>query len=288
MKKGIYIILLFMCCIEYPSNSTYKNECMLIESIETSNGVKNSWITYVYDSNNNNIRTINHAVTLDTGYFNWKVHVYNDGNIITDTFRDSFNIYSITKYKYNSLGDTISIVVESIAKDLDTIYWKTFEYDSENRLIRESFQGDPALGVSNTLYYYDNNSNCIKIEYNGANNEIIENTFNSDGKLISCITTIPNNPGFSINTVYKYDNNELYAKISVSKYNEDTFDSINISYTYDSNNRLINELTIDITDKWIDSIFVNYQYDDYGNLINTSKYIDDSLFNSLTNTYECN
>jgi YD repeat-containing protein len=156
----------------------------------------------------------------------------------------------------NRTYDDKGYLIKEITSDLTV---RTYEYDANGNLIKESFVYQPALSNHPTqvngyyLYEYDANEILIK-----------ESTYISG--------SLDSDPSLSNYYIYEYDSNGILIK-KIWYYA--TYDPpVYYIYEYDSAGNMIKELEYDNSDEL--TLYYTYEYNNYGNMIKYSKYIGEN------------
>ncbi len=104
-------------------------------------------------------------------------YTYNDkGQLIEMVFHTVPTMKESYKhtYEYNDKGQRVKVISYRKNGSSEIDYFSTYEYDAQGKMIKaytESYynlQGDPKLGKMNTLYYYNEKGQLIKIKSEGV------------------------------------------------------------------------------------------------------------------------
>lgn len=249
MKKifGIFILALISCSsskIKIDDNREFykKNKVQKVTETKieyednltiTSNHV--SRITYI-DKNGLETKSLdpkyNTFINEENGQYIAKeekifdditTYEYNSNNVLIKKIIKSSN--KVEEYTYDNFGNEIKDCEIRNQND-NCCFYKTYEYDSDNKIISVIFSADPCSDLSNTYadnikkyYKYDSNNNVVsdyryKYDYKYDGDKIIEKTetdlVNNTNKNVYSY----NDKGQITNSKYYYDSNlscEVYA-----------------------------------------------------------------------------
>lgn len=207
------------------------------------------------------------------------------------------------KYEYDSSGRLKSKTkFNTLYTDENTIKYKyTYEYDSENRIIRQNKIGtndyieltyQPDKVITKRFYEYENEGNLqsslekrelqldsqgriIKMinldpEQSYSNIEYEEYLYNSKGDITEVITKRSNNPFESVNK-YEYDDKINPYYIAFEKYYNLTYYLTNFNGVALSNSTGLTPNNIVKYDK--ERVIINYEYNNDGYPISVQRYL---------------
>lgn len=155
----------------------------------------------------------------------------NGNKQIEHQYKSTFD--NITKYTYNEKGQPIEVVLYKDTFDTEILKFY-FIYDKDNRLIVDgvNYPEEPNFVQDHTTYEYDYDNKKIKqneytlgklktfttFEYDDLTNKVIERKYNFDYKILSVKESIYT--FFHKLLAVKHYNNENINELHVFKYNE--------------------------------------------------------------------
>ena len=217
-----------------------------------------------------------------------KTYYDKNSNVIKESVRESENSYRSTEYKYDVMGNMLSVSAGEGEEKTVTQY----KYDTANRLTKmttglSEYSENPAGGAS-TVYKYNNQGflesvtdpmgkeeNYIDYDSYGnvtlkcdRNGNAFQYTYGAYG------VTSENMFGFAYNNI-EYNSAGQITKTETKNQNGDLVEE---SYTYDPFGRMTSKTSADGTVQ-------NYTYDGNANVLNYNMAKDGETKNSITYTY---
>lgn len=194
------------------------------------------------------------------------------GNLVKRT--EAFSAYGespasteITEWEYDKNGNKIKMIQyeEGKEKDMEVLY----EYDENNRCIKETCIGSDGVSRYVNDYSYDENGKLINKDTNG---EEANGTVHKDGHdfvyengLLMKEVYMANEATVIAERVYTYDANSNLLTVELVSYDSSTPSAVEKEYTYDEAGRMLSATECEY------NITTIYEYNEKGLLVKEQK-----------------